>query len=191
MPKVKSALRKETKKSSKVATKKPKRLSKKEIEARDKRRAAIHEAGHAIYAHSKGMLLTVEVFPSGTTKPAEEKTWVGRTSFYGQLRKKDKAVMSLVGVVAEYLDEDPDVDWIAVEDYLEDSGVTLSETDRSGIPTDRRKLIAAIETALDFLRQNKSLFDHVVAALLRRGALDMRYLYALVDVLANLEIKTD
>jgi len=48
---------------------------------RDRRMAAIHEAGHVVIARSFGILCEAELTPTFTTDPRAQKTWVGQTRY--------------------------------------------------------------------------------------------------------------
>jgi hypothetical protein len=51
------------------------------ISAWERRKAAIHEAGHAVVGFSFGLAHTARIFPNDNPTP-EDRTWLGQTTFY-------------------------------------------------------------------------------------------------------------
>lgn len=78
--------------------------------ALDRRRAAIHEAGHVVMAQHVGIRTGgAYVFPSLTTDPICEKQWRGQCVWSGKARSKRALRMfAVAGIVAECVwDGDP------------------------------------------------------------------------------------
>jgi hypothetical protein len=109
------------------------------LRADDLRRAAYHEAGHVIAARHFKLYAWADVFPTGTKKPREEKTFIGRT-YHQHTTPFREAVIGWAGLIATDIPTDPEAltDWGVdiVFDYtmtmidLEDE---MSATDRASI----------------------------------------------------------
>ena len=134
-----------------------------EVERRDKRRAAVHEAGHATVAAAKGFRAIAWLYRSKTLQPLEEKIWLGRVQIAGV----DPAY-AVAGMVAEHLDDVPDIAaWKIMEDweFMGETEVGLSPTDMEIVPQNWPTRKAVVEEALTILRDQKPLFDRIVLQL--------------------------
>jgi hypothetical protein len=95
-------------------------MSKRNIEARDKRLAAFHEAGHCVAAQHFGLACDAYILRIGEPT-LENKAYVGRTS-YQRTTPFRKAVIGWAGLIVEYLaHESPINDWpnACVEDFAD------------------------------------------------------------------------
>jgi hypothetical protein len=133
-----------------------------ELESRDKRKTAVHEAGHATVAAAMGLRVRAWLIRTNTVRPLDEKIWVGKAQ--GRLNP----VSSVAGMVAEKLDADPDVQtWEIIQEWEEagDEDAGLSPTDMELVPQDWESRTALVESALAILREQKRLFDWLVSEL--------------------------
>jgi hypothetical protein len=74
------------------------RMSPARIEARDRRKVAIHEAGHAVIARHIGVHVEwAEIFRNPVAGEGE-KTWIGRIRFERRPRPGHRARMAMVAV---------------------------------------------------------------------------------------------
>lgn len=150
-----------------------------EVERRDKRRAAIHEAGHATVAVAKGFGAYAWLSKTDTSKTLEEKSWVGKCELYKlrpvRFSRVDEQTFAVAGMVAEQLDDSPDVSAWEIMDAWEALGeidIGLSHTDMGPVASNRRSREVAVEKALAILREKKSLFDKLVSQLFEYGSTD-------------------
>jgi hypothetical protein len=157
-------------------------MTREQIEARDKRMAAIHEAAHATVAAAIGHRIRARIYFTGTSDPANEKTWAGHieTALGGGFTP----AVAVAGFVAEVLDRWPNQDeddfismWMCGE-YDE-----LSETDQKFIPDDWDLRQAAISEALDVLRRESRLFDEITRKLIEGDVLTDGMIAELADEL--------
>jgi hypothetical protein len=131
----------------------------------DMRKAAAHEAGHivvgAIYDR-----ITCDAFirPCITSDPSRNYTWTG-LAYAMNLSKPLSAPMSVAGMAAELLDNDPLITANKCIEWLE-LVEELSETDKCGLPADRQARFEAFEEALAVLRNHKLFFDWAVEQLI-------------------------
>jgi hypothetical protein len=108
------------------------KMSPKKIRARERRLAAIHEAGHVVVARRLGFeLLSAWITPHGGEP--DERTWTGRV----QIRRPDEAsesgrrMVGIAGSVAEHL-------WSGgwIEDYSPDEAMSESDWHLAGCDPD-------------------------------------------------------
>ena len=133
----------------------------------DKRGAAIHEAGHIVVSAIRdGLMLGGYIEETGTTKPDSEKTWIGQAHELNLSGGPQSAAMSVAGMAAEWLEDDPDTWAEELVETVEFDPNELSPTDAAGYPSDYADQIQAFEDALSTLRENREFFDWVVAELL-------------------------
>ena len=76
------------------------------VNAYDRRIAAIHEAGHVLMALHLGYQADAWIHQHKTSRPLEEKTWVGHMVLHDRpedLRHPDVRMIAVAGLVAEIL----------------------------------------------------------------------------------------
>jgi hypothetical protein len=140
-------------------------LTEEQLQERDKRCAAIHEAGHVVVAaiHDE-CNLGAYIAPTDTSDPLADKTWIGQAfGFTGG--RHFSAVMAVAGCVAEWLEDDAELTAEDCSDYADDEN-SLSPTDRARFPTDYDEQLAAFDIALTILREHKGFFNWTVTQLL-------------------------
>ena len=73
------------------------------IVARERRTAAVHEAGHAVVARRYGMRSSARIFPNvGADPQGWERTWLGQSECFGQTQSEHRRkVIAFAGAVAE------------------------------------------------------------------------------------------
>jgi hypothetical protein len=142
-----------------------------EWQEHDKRKAAIHEAGHATIAALLRIPMSAWLKENPTSDPLEEKTWVGSMSWYqSDLNDLDKATIAVAGRVAEYLADDEELDadsFIQVWEEGEDDG--WSPTDLQSIPKSWKRRRCAVERALELLCGGRELFSAIMSELMEKG----------------------
>lgn len=75
----------------------------KRIQARDRRKAAVHEAGHMVIARHFGAQAEGWLFRNEDARVSEENTWVGRMEFWGAaLKPLQLRMIACAGTVAEF-----------------------------------------------------------------------------------------
>ncbi|EBU7498354.1 hypothetical protein DK058_26140, partial [Salmonella enterica subsp. enterica serovar Typhi] len=80
------------------------------INARDRRKAAIHEAGHMVVASALGYYPRGWIFENEhVSDPLDQKMWGGRTTIRGLVDLDDRKLIGVAGFVAETI-------WDCVED---------------------------------------------------------------------------
>jgi len=125
------------------------------IEARDRRRAAIHEAGHVVIAGRVGVEAAAHIFRHPTADPGLESTWGGLASIYSKPSRPHRAMIGVAGAVAEHV-------WSGELDFLRDGGeavwwdaAAMSDTDwrlagcAPGEPN--AKFLRVVEKVIDLL----------------------------------------
>jgi len=131
-----------------------------DVTANDKRRSAIHEAGHLVVAVASGVRGRAWIYRRETPDPFTEKTWGGRFQPYcGSVSD----VIGVAGVVAEMWCDDPTIESWQILESIELGTVEPSQTDWTLI---QRISEPAIATALDLLRNQREFFDWAVGALI-------------------------
>jgi hypothetical protein len=94
----------------------PSRLSPARIEARDRRNAAIHEAGHVVMARHVGVHVEwAEIWPNDHADEGE-KAWIGRCRFHRPrpVSQARMAMIAVAGTIAEHVWDD-DCDFLRAE----------------------------------------------------------------------------
>lgn len=136
----------------------------------DKRRAAIHEAGHLTVACAMGSNGGTHISPTHTKDPVNEKTWGGQFRQVGW--ESEHPEIGVAGVVAECWVDDPDVATWEIADYILDGFIVPSDSDLRMIhgavyegdwPEISEDLI---DYTLVLLRENKTFFEWAVAELI-------------------------
>ena len=118
--------------------------------ARDRRRAAVHEAGHMVVGRSFGFLMNAEIFQVGQPS-CYEKSWAGKTYILFKPETSTPVQLRMIaaaGAVAEYswLKEDfNEIDWTD-PDIMSASDWKLAECD-PGVPDDT--LLEGIDILVD------------------------------------------
>lgn len=104
-----------------------------EMEGRDLRMAAIHEAAHIVVGMHFSCFGQLNLFRTGTTDPVNERQWRGNVEFFAS--HDDLAAhkeIFLAGSVAECVADDPDVHGVEIFEWLEMEIIELSATDAAG-----------------------------------------------------------
>jgi len=129
------------------------------LDAQDRRKAAIHEAGHLTVACALGYKARAWIIPTGATDPLREYLW------NGQCESACKAPeYAIAGVVAETWAENGDIDPSELCDFIDLYEGRLSPTDRALIPEGLE--FEAIQRALRLLQENHRFFKWAVRTLL-------------------------
>jgi len=91
----------------------------KRLGARDRRRAALHEAGHAlVFLRLTGASITARIYPRSELWIGE-KFWGGHVETYRPLIGRNARLFGLPGVVGEYVDRLDECDDDLMRDMLE------------------------------------------------------------------------
>ncbi|WP_298107437.1 hypothetical protein [Bradyrhizobium sp.] len=80
------------------------------IQARDRRQAAIHEAGHYVIGRWRGVgIQWPMIWPTKTPDLNSEKTWVGHVQFTPNIRisAENGRLIGVAGAIAENFTRDP------------------------------------------------------------------------------------
>jgi hypothetical protein len=104
-------------------------MNPKRILARERRSAAIHEAGHVVIARRLGFeLLSAWIVPHDGEEP-DDRTWIGRVQIGRphEASEYDRRMLGVAGAVAEHL-------WHGgwIEDYSPDEGMSESDWHLAG-----------------------------------------------------------
>jgi hypothetical protein len=104
-------------------------MNPKRILARERRSAAIHEAGHVVIARTLGFeLLSAWIVPHDGEEP-DDRTWIGRVQIGRphEASEYDRRMLGVAGAVAEHL-------WHGgwIEDYSPDEGMSESDWHLAG-----------------------------------------------------------
>lgn len=108
-------------------------LSPRRTEARDRRLAAVHEAGHVVIALHLGYEPQAYIRPIGADDPTETKTWIGQAGMCmpPEAPPEHMRMVGIAGMVAEevWRHRDPDcVEWFYWGDVLYDPAC-MSDSD--------------------------------------------------------------
>ncbi|MGE3992943.1 hypothetical protein [Pseudorhodoplanes sp.] len=138
--------------------------SDKRIAARDRRKAAIHEAGHFVMGEHLGFTMEWACIErTFSDNPSGEKLWVGRTRRVNGGSKQAVRLYAVAGSVAESIWDGSD-DFFEEEFYDKDA---LSATDwagagcKPGNPT--KVFLSAIEQAYTLFERSGPLWPRVLA----------------------------
>lgn len=153
-------------------------LDRNQIEARHKRQAAMHEAGHTIVAQAKGIVaLNPSIRRNRTTNSFDEKTWAGSTGFIPG--PGAGMAFGIAGAIAEMIYEDPDFftdvetgDPASLIDEITEQWelglIGLSDSDQRCIQRDEStNTRTAVGEVLTILREHKGDFDTLVDVLMQ------------------------
>ena len=145
--------------------------------SRDKRLAAIHEAGHLTVACAGGSNGRAYLLPIPTADVKNESTWRGQflplKAFWEPVRPE----IGVAGVVADYWAADPDFNARRIAKFIKRGIHTPSDSDlrmihgavyEGGWPEISKDLISV---ALELLRENKTFFEWAVAELMNEHAI--------------------
>jgi hypothetical protein len=104
-----------------------------QITARDRRMAAIHEAGHMVIAGRFGVRYQAWILPAPDNDPWEEKTWIGTCRFLGEKKptKQQKRMIAVAGAAAEACWQDREM-WDGAEDINWYDPAVMSPSDWRG-----------------------------------------------------------
>lgn len=138
------------------------KLSRRRLEAMDKRQAAIHESGHLTIGCSESCWCRAWIFPDSPDDPYVTKTWLGR---YEQPPPMSSTT-AVAGVVAECWMDDPGTEAWQIVEMIEDEGVLPSPTDISGFPI-AAEMTRTVDQALALLKQHRAFFEWAVRKLIR------------------------
>jgi hypothetical protein len=130
-----------------------------------KRGAAIHEAGHATAGAALDCFGAARLWPN-ESGDAKEKLWCGR--YEGPIGKLDQgaqAAVAVAGIVADHLAVFPECSAEDIMDVWEQDPDLLSPTDLELIPTGAGERLQAVREALCILREQRPLFERLVAHL--------------------------
>jgi hypothetical protein len=126
--------------------------------ARDRRLAAIHEAGHYVAARWRGVKAYAYIFPAPADQPFE-KTWLGQTGAAETTADTDRLI-GVAGAVAEecwlYRNEPSELEqpWFWEEHFEDPNAMSRSDWQRAhtrpGNPSDRlMRAVRTIHAAFD------------------------------------------
>lgn len=108
------------------------RITKKELqemEARDRRVAAIHEYGHAIVFMSYGMQGSVSIWRNDTSDPLEEKLWSGQARYERFLSSPSLTrQISIAGFLAERIADEGTPKDFSAEELCFELGFSLDDS---------------------------------------------------------------
>ncbi len=125
------------------------------IVARDRRLAAIHEAGHKVIAESFGACCQALIFPHFHGGPSQ-KTWLGKCfRLPKQLSKQQERMIAVAGAVAEAYWQDRDIWDVAEEiDWYEPAVMSQSDWHLGGcaVGEPSTRLFTAIQEVAVLLR---------------------------------------
>ncbi|HZN36033.1 MAG TPA: hypothetical protein VFB80_19520 [Pirellulaceae bacterium] len=134
-----------------------------EIKRRDKREAAIHEAGHLTVGLALGVRGSAWVYRSETTDPDNEKLWIGKHEAHGLVT----ATVAVSGLVAECWVEKPETSPDEIADWIDDGLVSPSPTDKTRFPESYEETLTAIVEAHAILVKHKRFFEWAVDELIK------------------------
>jgi hypothetical protein len=137
---------------------------------KDKEVAAAHEAGHFVVALVQGFVVLAGIWK------AESKKWIGQTQVLGDLSSPAAFV---AGLVAQWMWDAPADDWLS-DEYQAAFNVALrrnpamhTATDIKVLPERREEREAAIEDAVNILRNHREFFQWVQQQLDKKGSIDV------------------
>jgi len=153
-----------------------------ELEEREKRKAAVHEAGHATVAATKGVRVDAWIHRNESGDPGE-KAWLGHVRnvprFVWQDGKPALAddlktlgsTYAVAGMVAEELHDSPKETYDSIVENWKLGLCTPSPADLELCSEDWRERSKAVAEAVRILRDQMPLFDRIVAELLEHRSL--------------------
>lgn len=156
----------------------PRPMTAKEIDQYEKRMSAVHEAGHATVAVARGGRVCAWIYRN-EPRGFDERTWLGTIQTVPRIVVRgDKATIlrsrrafdsayAVAGMVAEVSHHEPDYEpWKILSDWQE-GACSPSPSDLEGCAKDWRSRSLAVEKAVSIIREQKPLFDRIVAKLLK------------------------
>ncbi len=160
------------------------KLSKREFQTlrrRDKRTAAVHEAGHVAVAEVLGREVRCAwIWPN--TSPAAgllEKTWLGRAEI-SYVHIPSEPIICVAGIVAEQLASCDNSPAWGLLDVIEYEPGAISETDASGLPNNEKDRLDVIEKAITILAEYKQFHTALTARLLRDHVIYQSYIERMI-----------
>ena len=148
-----------------------------ELEMREKQKAAVHEAGHAIVAATKGVPVEAWIHRNKSGDPGE-KAWLGHVQntprVVWQEGKRTLAddckvlgsTYAVAGMVAEELYDDPTETHESIIEHWKLGCCTPSPADLTLCSEDWRDRSIAVREAIKILREQAAFFGRIVTALL-------------------------
>jgi hypothetical protein len=137
---------------------------------KDKEIAAAHEAGHFVVALVQGFVVRAGIWKTESMK------WIGQTRVLGDLSTPAAFV---AGLVAQWMWDAPDDDWLS-DDYQAAFDIALrsnpemhTATDIKVLPKSQEEREAAIEDAVNILRNHREFFQWVQQQLDKKGSIDV------------------
>jgi hypothetical protein len=125
--------------------------------ARDRRTAAIHEAGHLTVAYSLGLNAHGSIHPVFDNEPGEN-LWIGVSHLLARPNKRQNRMIGVAGAVAEALQKAFPEEFLEDEHYFWSSPDAMSETDwrLTGCPPGNpdKLFLAAVEKVASLLQRN-------------------------------------
>jgi hypothetical protein len=159
-----------------------------QIDEYKKRKAAIHEAGHALLALAGGANVRAWIHRNESGK-LEEKTWLGHAQQVQRFcwvkgqptfpddRKASDSAYYVAGMVAEWMDaeafeeDSPEDIREQIFDLWDVCVGGMSPSDLAGFSGTRREQRRAVLEAIKILREQKPLFNRIVSELLKHESL--------------------
>lgn len=139
-----------------------------EIEAHDKRQSAVHEAGHAVVAFANGVFVRAWLERTDTKDARFEKIWVGHVQYvHGSVAAN--MVIGIAGIVAESVEDEPEITAEEIVEYWRDDIIIPSPSDLEFMPASWRERREAVELALGTIVTQRALFESVVSELVDHG----------------------
>jgi hypothetical protein len=144
-------------------------MSLQDVEARDKRRSAIHEAGHVVVAFVHGSLFRAWLERTGTDAPRFEKTWIGHAeNEIGGYNADVGALIGVAGAIADALADDPNLAVEDINEMWETEPISgPSPADLELLPKDPKEQVSAIKMALAILSKQWTFLESIVAELVK------------------------
>src|SRR5688500_11841218 len=137
------------------------KMTAEEIERRDKREAAIHEAGHLTVGLALGIRGSAWVYKSQTVDPENEKLWIGKHESQGPIT----AAAALSGLVAECWVDNRATRPDEITDWIDDGLVSPSSTDSALFPATYVEKLAAVVESHELLLKHKVFFEWAIEKL--------------------------
>jgi hypothetical protein len=138
-----------------------------ELDAYEKRLAAVHEAGHVVVAAALGDVADAKIY---RTEEPDSAAWHGLTT-HRCLENAARPRLGLAGIVAECVHDSPDVTAAEVVQLWRDGYLEPSQTDLRYVPEDWDERLTIIEKVLAILNKGRRLLEGVASDLLENERL--------------------